>query len=201
MDWSKHLLIAGVVGATILASAGPPTAAKATATESHCVVAVTDQKPDGELIMGSPTCFDRLADALDYASRPTLSFDEAYLLSGSPQPLGSTFILGTHFDGYNGSGSSISVVGGSCTGGWWNTSSAWDNRISSSYNGCYRLRHYDYPNKAGDRYDTTGVGQTDNIYGGMKQPDRVRRLLRQLKPEACRRRWQDDGRGEGVHRR
>lgn len=166
MDWYKQLLIAGVVGVTILASAGQDPAAQARAGESHCVVAVTDQKPDGELVLSSPTCFDRLADAIEYASHPT-AIDRADSLASSQLLLGGTFTLGTHFDGYNGTGSSISVVGSSCTGGWWNTSSAWDNRISSSYNGCYRLRHYDYPNKAGDRYDTTGVGQTDNIYGGM----------------------------------
>lgn len=166
MVWYKQLLIVGLIGGTILVVAGPPVA-QAEGAESHCVVAVTDRKPDGELIFGSPKCFDRLADVFDYASLPTLDIDEAESPAGSLQPLGGTFILGTHFDGYNGSGSSISVVGSSCTGGWWNTSSAWDNRISSSYNGCYRLRHYDYPNKAGDRYDTTGVGQTDNIYGGM----------------------------------
>lgn len=83
-----------------------------------------------------------------------------------PIPAGR-FRPGTHFDGYNGSGSSISVQGSSCTGGWWNTPSSWDNRISSSYNGCYRLAHFDSPNKSGDRYDTTGVGQTDNLSAAM----------------------------------
>lgn len=168
MDWYKHILIAGVIAATILSLSTPAVSAVAEAAESHCVVAVTDQQPDGELVLGSPSCFERLADAYDYASDPLFGVHPAdSTFFGSVQPLGGTFILGTHFDGYNGSGSSISVVGSSCTGGWWNTSTSWDNRISSSYNGCYRLGHFDYPNKAGDRYDTTGVGQTDNIYGGM----------------------------------
>lgn len=167
MDWYKHLLLAGVIGATILASAGPRPVAQARAGDSHCVMTVNGQKPDGELILSSPKCFDRFDDAYAYASTTTPRLAEGRVAVGSIQPLGGTFTLGTHFDGSNGSGSSISIVGSSCTGGWWNTSTAWDNRISSSYNGCYRLSHYDYPNKAGSRYDTTGVGQTDNIYGGM----------------------------------
>ena len=75
----------------------------------------------------------------------------------------STFTLGRHYDGYNGTGSSISVVGSSCTGGYWNTTSSWDNRISSSYNGCARLRHYAYPNKVVPFDDTQGSGTTDNL--------------------------------------
>lgn len=38
---------------------------------------------------------------------------------------------------------------------------------ASPWGGCYRLAHYDYPNKGGDRYDTTGVGQTDNLSAAM----------------------------------
>lgn len=168
MDWHKHLLTVAVIAATIPSWAIPVSPALAEADESHCIAEVADQKPDGELILDSPKCFDGLADAYDYASNLSLDVDLAdSTLFGSVQSLGGTFILGTHFDGYNGSGSSISVVGDSCTGGWWNTSSTWDNRISSSYNGCYRLRHFDYPNKAGDRYDTTGVGQTDNLSAAM----------------------------------
>jgi hypothetical protein len=75
----------------------------------------------------------------------------------------SSFTLGIHFDGFNGTGSSISVAGSSCTGGWWNTGTTWANRISSSYNGCARLRHYDLANKGGSYQDTYGAGTTDNL--------------------------------------
>ena len=34
---------------------------------------------------------------------------------------------------------------------------------SSSYNGCYRLRHHDFPNKGGSVGGTFGVGQTKNV--------------------------------------
>lgn len=81
---------------------------------------------------------------------------------GGDTTLLSTFTLGTHFEGLNGTGSSISVVGGDCTGGYWNTGLTWANRISSSWNGCYRLRHYDLPNKSGPWVDLVGSG-TKNL--------------------------------------
>jgi hypothetical protein len=55
------------------------------------------------------------------------------------------------------------IKGSGCTGGWWNTGSTWGNRISSSYNGCYRLRHYDYSNKSGMNASTTGAGAKRNL--------------------------------------
>ena len=54
-------------------------------------------------------------------------------------------------------------MGSSCTGGWWNTPTAWDNRISSSYHGCAALRHYDLPGKVGQVQLTTGVGTIKNL--------------------------------------
>lgn len=168
MPWYKKLATGVVAIATMLVPAISSVAANPESGESHCVVEVAEQKPNGELVLGSPICFDRLTDALEHAEHSRLEIDSISARGlESVATLSSSFVLGTHFDGYNGSGSSISVVGNSCTGGWWNTSSAWDNRISSSYNGCYRLRHFDLPNKAGDRYDTTGVGQTDNLSAAM----------------------------------
>ena len=140
------------------------------AEETHCVVRVLDQAADGEFTLSPATCFDRLASALEFAANRRIAEGASLELPG-PAVLGdpgasaalSTFTLGTHFDGSNGTGSSISVVGSSCIGGWWNTGGAWANRITSSWNGCYRLRHYDSPNKVGTWADTTGVGQTDNL--------------------------------------
>lgn len=111
--------------------------------ESHCVVVVVGQEKSGELVTTDPVCLETegLASLLALA----------------------TFNLGIHYDGLNGTGSSISVVGASCTGGWWNTPSAWDNRISSSYHGCAALRHYDLPNKGGSVQLTTGIGTIKNL--------------------------------------
>jgi len=135
--------------------------------ESHCVVRVVGQKPSGELVVAEPVCYASFGDAVGAASEG--SIDGARVGSGeallADEELGlllSSFTLGIHFDGSNGSGSSISIVGGSCTGGYWNTGAAWANRISSSWNGCYRLRHHDGPNKTGASADTVGSG-THNV--------------------------------------
>lgn len=82
---------------------------------------------------------------------------------GGVASVASTFTLGVHFDGFNGTGSSISVVGSDCSGGYWNTGTTWANRISSSWNGCYRLRHYDSPYATGAWQDTYGAGSTHNL--------------------------------------
>lgn len=171
------MLAAIVLLAFVLAAPSPSslwTAAGAVGVESHCVVEVVGQLADGEFVFADEVCFDSLGGALVFASGGELSESEVDHLSGpglvaepeSGMTL-STFTLGIHFDGSNGTGSSISIVGSSCTGGYWNTGGTWANRISSSWNGCYRLRHYDNPNKSGAWVDTTGVGQTDNLPGPM----------------------------------
>lgn len=168
MSWHRVSWLAAVVVVVVAATPRPAvssTGAEAQEQESHCVVEVIGQDADGELVVGPAVCFDTLADALGDAVFGLHRTGRMGL--GLEGPMRADFVLGTHFDGANGSGSSISVKGSSCTGGWWNTPSSWDNRISSSYNGCYRLAHYDYPNKGGDRYDTTGVGQTDNLSAAM----------------------------------
>jgi hypothetical protein len=132
--------------------------------ETHCVVFVVDQKQNGELVTTDPACFPVKAEAevwaeigLTQTSPPLPTFN------GESTVVLSTFTLGTHYDGANGTGSSVSVVGTSCTGGHWNTPSTWDNRISSSYNGCARLRHWDLPDKSGASQNTYGAGTTDNL--------------------------------------
>lgn len=132
------------------------------AVEEHCVVFVVGVAENGEFETTEPECFRTRAEASTWAvlGLPLMS---AYVLDGGGVAAVSTFTLGTHYDGFNGTGSSISVVGSSCTGGWWNTTPSWDNRISSSYNGCTRLRHYDFPNKGGSFEDTYGAGTTDNL--------------------------------------
>lgn len=132
--------------------------------EMHCVVFVIDQREDGELVMSEPECFS------DEASADTRALEGHHSWNASPADeqgsgvvMASSSVLGKHYQGANGSGSSISVVGSSCTGGYWNTGSSWANRISSSYNGCHRLRHWDLPNKGGISESTYGSGTTNNL--------------------------------------
>lgn len=136
-------------------------------TESHCLVEVVEQRRSGEMVLSTPECYPSFEEALSAAS--------GGLIAAATAPTGQelfedpevgmsllSFTLGIHFDGSNGTGSSISVVGSSCTGGYWNTGATWANRISSSWNGCHRLRHHDGPNKTGTSADTVGSG-THNL--------------------------------------
>ena len=67
-------------------------------------------------------------------------------------------ILGTHYDGVY-SGSSFTVTGSNCNGGWINLSGFWNNRVSSTVNGlCHRIKHHDYANKGGSYQSTWGWG-------------------------------------------
>ena len=143
----------------LASSLASPTADIDDTGEEHCVMYVLGQHEDGEFILSDPVCYKTIREVEVLLAENARS---SVLAGGFGETLGS-FTIGRHFDGFNGTGSSVSIVGVSCTGGYWNTSAAWDNRISSSYNGCARLRHYDLPNKAGTFQDTYGLGSTDNL--------------------------------------
>lgn len=161
-------LVALTLAATALA--GPSTEAvdETMAGAEHCVIEVIDQLETGELIMSDPACFETFAAAMANASRGSVRVDPGtrgaeVFADASLSAALSTFTIGIHYDGYSGSGSSITVVGSACNGGYWNTPAAWDNRISSSWNGCHRLAHYDGPNKTGSYGSTWGTGSVHNV--------------------------------------
>lgn len=137
-------------------------------SEEHCVVRVIDQLESGEFVLTDPVCYPTFAEAAFAASSGTVRLDRDAQPSDltslrEAAALLSTFTLGVHYDGYGGGGSSISVVGSSCSGGYWNTPPAWDNRISSTWNGCYRVTHHDLPNKGGSSGSTYGAGSVHNV--------------------------------------
>ena len=162
----RSLLVAVLVTAVVGTQAPAGASDRA---ETHCVVRAIGELADGQLVTTRETCFGTLAEAMTFASGNAVQFDEdltgADLLANKDgvASLVSTFTLGVHFDGYNGTGSSISIVGSDCAGGYWNTGAAWKDRISSSWNGCYRLRHYPNPNRIGISESTVGMGATHNL--------------------------------------
>lgn len=165
---SRCWLVFVVFTVLVLPISAAPAGAAAPDHQTHCVVEVVAQTADGELLTGPADCYPTFAEAMAVASGGRLR-----LLAATPGSVVltdeaiaesvSSFTLGIHYDGASGSGSSISVVGSSCAGGYWNTSSSWSNRITSSWNGCARLRHWDGPSKTGSYQDTSGVGTTDNL--------------------------------------
>jgi hypothetical protein len=119
------------------------------ATEEHCAARVVGQKPSGEYILSPVTCRSSDAAAVDAVSASTTV---GYTTEAT------TFTIGTHFDGASFTGSSFSVVGSNCSGGWLNLSSTWDNRVSSTLNGCPVITHYDGDNLSGAAEYTFGAG-------------------------------------------
>lgn len=157
-----------VLAVAVTSLSAPPVAAADNAGsvgERHCVHQVVDELDSGEFVT-IEECFASFAAATAYATDgevvlPAGTTPYEYIVSG--QVLAASSTLGIHYDLYNGGGSSITVVGSGCTGGYWNTPAWFDNKTSSSYAGCYRLRHYDYPNLGGSSYTTYGSGQTHNL--------------------------------------
>ena len=68
-----------------------------------------------------------------------------------------TSILATHYEGYNFSGASLSISGGSCNGGWLNLPVPWRDRIASTVSGC-TTRHYSQLDKGGSVNTTFNPG-------------------------------------------
>ena len=141
--WKRTLRAAVMVTGTMAAGAVlmvVPTAegaepAKASPAEEHCVVRVIDQAADGELRTTKPVCSATRDTALRRAG-------------GQLDVQTADWAIGIHFDGPAYTGSSFTVVGADCTGGWLNLNAAWINRVSSTMHGCPRIRHFDGYNLA-----------------------------------------------------
>jgi hypothetical protein len=130
-----------VAGLGLLAIATP--AGAAAPREQHCVVDVIGQEPDGELLLSEPTCY-RTFDQAQADARVAPASDGA-----STQALTASSVLAVHYDGPNFTGSSITVSGTTCGGGYTNLTTDWRNRISSSLNGCSVVRFFDGLNLTG----------------------------------------------------
>jgi hypothetical protein len=132
-----------------------PAGAASAARETHCVVAVTGEAPSGELQTTAPRCFSTFSAAMEAAGVPAdIARQPRSELLAQPAVV-TTFNLGVHFDGLNKTGSSFTVTGADCTGGWLNLSAAWINRVSSTANGCGHIWHFDGYNLTGSSQATT----------------------------------------------
>jgi hypothetical protein len=134
-----------------------PAGGASAAKETHCVVDVTGQAASGELQTSAPRCFSTFSAAMEAAGLPpdVARRPRAQLLA---QPAATASSLGVHFDGLNRTGSSYTVSGAGCTGGWLNLPAAWINRVSSTQNGCGHVWHYDGSNLTNASEATTGTG-------------------------------------------
>ncbi len=143
-----------VLAATAIIITGPTTS-----SDEHCVAHVIDQLDTGEIVLSDPVCVrgDESVRAALVAQHTGTDVELAASGLGGTIRLNHN-LLGIHYDGVY-SGSSFSVVGDGCTGGWVNLSSSWKNRVSSTINGvCTRVKHHDLENKVGSYQSTWGGG-------------------------------------------
>lgn len=138
----------------IITDGAPASARAAEQPQEHCVIHVVDRTPDGELLVSEPACYATFGEAMRAEGVDAWGADAARVDAVTA----ATFTIGTHFDGANFTGSSMSVVGSDCAGGWLNVSASWNNRISSTMNGCPRIRHYSGYNLTGSTQDTYSPG-------------------------------------------
>lgn len=161
---SHHLRRTAAIGlvlaaTTALVGTGVPSAGASTSRSqqpaTHCYVEVIGQHPDGEYILSEEECYTEFSGAMAALGlgadleTPEAARDAAASLLAT---------LAIHYDG-NFTGSSISVSGVNCAGGYINLSLAWDNRISSTISTfCGRIRHWTGLSTSGSFQDTLPNG-------------------------------------------
>jgi hypothetical protein len=134
------------------------------APNQQCLVKVTGQQANGMFILGPQTCYATYADVLRSVGVTNVS-DSISPATVSPAILQAGSILGTHYDGANLTGASFSVGGTTCGGGGLNLPTSWNDRISSTANGCEQIVHWENANFGGASVDILAPG--GNITGYM----------------------------------
>lgn len=151
----KTTAIAAV--AAVGLGAGYSDAGASEGADEHCVLHVTGVERSGRYLTGEPVCYPTLVEALTEAgvpldaSRPGSAFGD---IERSGAIASADRTIGIHWDGLNRTGSSITISGGECSGGFVDLSSAWVNRISSTWNVCPATRFFDGFGKTGDSQQT-----------------------------------------------
>lgn len=163
MSIRRIVALAAVVAALGSVPATSVASAAASPTARHCVVHVTGQQPTGELTVSDPRCYATFAEAMreeGVEEWGTGAGERAAARSASGEVGLMAFTLATHYDysGFNPAGGTTSTVGDSCSGGWLNASPAWNNRISSTSQGCPHVKHFDGANLTGNHQTTSGGG-------------------------------------------
>jgi hypothetical protein len=122
------------VGALLLVLLAPSAGAAATApavklpTTKQCAVSVMGTNADGSFITTPMTC------TTGATTSGTMT-----ALSGA---------IATHWTGYNLTGSSLTIYGTTCSGGWLNFPAGWSYAIASTNSSCW-VDHYTGANLTG----------------------------------------------------
>ena len=149
-------------GASAASAAESHEAERPHEVERHCVIEVTAVQ-GGVFVTAPEVCFATPAAA----DRHVASMGAKQASSSSVQSSGSNTI-GTHYSSRSYSGSSVRVVGTTCSGGVWYPTGFWNNNIESSLHHCGTspTRFYDYSSCAGPSQSihlaVSSLGQWNN---------------------------------------
>lgn len=145
--------------AFLLTTTFAATASPAGATETHCYAAVVDQLPSGEYVLSDPECFEDMTAVYQAAADAVSAKAGSTKQASAIAALSIQSTLATHYDGASFTGSSFTVSGVNCAGGYVNMTATWDNRVSSTSSSfCPRIRHWTNTNASGSSQDTTPSG-------------------------------------------
>jgi hypothetical protein len=157
-------MISGVRAAVLLASVialgsilVPAASVSASTAYTQCFVKVIGTDANGNFITTPMQCYATYADLLRSQGAVNVS-DGVTPATVTKAVLDTDSILATHYDGQYWSGSSFSVEGTTCGGGGLNLPASWNDRISSTANGCNDVVHYANANYGGTSYNCTGDG-------------------------------------------
>jgi len=156
------IIATALIGAVVLPA---HTATAATQANNQCLITVNGTDANGNFIVESTKCYSSYAQVLTAAGGVNVPTNVKAGMA--PTSFGVLSIIGTHYDGTSGSGSSFSVTGADCNGGGLPTPSGWNDRISSTWNGCPAIVHYENSDYTGSTFTTFDVGSVSNITGYM----------------------------------
>ena len=156
--WSRLLIAVVALSSTSLFGAEAPAQAE---TANQCIVKVVGRTADNMFIFSPEKCFATYAEVLKSAG--VTNAPAAVTAATSASYLSVASIIGVHYDGSNATGASFSVSGTACNGGGFNVSVDWNDRVTSTTNGCPTIYHYANTNYAGNIGITYGAGVNTNL--------------------------------------
>ena len=120
------IIASGIVGGGQASSSAPPAG-----NERHCVIEVIGVD-DGVFVTQPEVCFGSQAEAVVHAA----SINAEPSGEGDLALSSNSNTIGTHYTSTSYGGSSVRIVGTTCSGGVWYPTGTWNNNIESSLHYC-----------------------------------------------------------------
>lgn len=136
--WAAAVAAVSLVAAMAVLAQPASASDIANENERHCSVTVTGKRPSGELITTKPVCS---------SVRP----------SEAPAAFTVASVVAVHYSLAGFGGSTFTVNGTGCTGGYLNLPSTWVDVISSTWSNC-TVTHFDFFYLTGSSETTYGSG-------------------------------------------